>query len=101
MKTRKFNVIGVFELEEKTGIVFNVNNRDIALCHSPVLINFYDLRTGGNILKFQNNDILNISDKDMIEFGKFYISKISDDQWQQAEHKVKTERPLFDFPINK
>jgi len=101
MKTRKFKVIGIFSLEEQTGIVFNVNERQIGLCHRPEFINFYDLRTGGNILKFQDNDMLRISDEDMIEFGKCYISKITTEQWVQGEQKCKTEKPLFEFPINK
>ena len=101
MLTRNIKVIAFNSIVEKAGFLFEENNRQFAFFYQDHNILIYDLYTGANVLKYQDNDLLNLTHDLLIEFARFYISKIAPEQWDEATKKIKTDYPYIDFPVNK
>lgn len=100
MKKISYKIID-FGLDPREGYLFEVNERQFALFITECSVHVHDLKLGARVLWYQQNDLLMLSIDDLIEFAKVYISKITKEQWLQAEMKCKTKYPSIDFPINK
>lgn len=102
MKTHKYKNIHFSDYVEKTGIVFNHENRQFGLRIEPEgnRLIITDLYLGANVLTSLHNDLLKPTNEDLIEFAKSYISKITPDQWTEATERTKTQYPYINFPVN-
>jgi len=100
MKKIQFNIVQFSHFTVHYGFLFEVNNKQFGLSYTDTTVHVHDLYTGGRVLWFQFNDLLKLTDEDLIEFAKFYISKITPEQFEKGYEKTKEEYSYLTFPAN-
>lgn len=100
MKKIQFKIVQFSHFTDHSGFLFEVNNRQFGLSYTDTTVHVHDLYTGGRVIWFQINDMLQITDENLIEFATFYISKITPQQFENALEKVKQDYSYLTFPAN-
>ena len=97
---KKFSVMQFRSINEITGYIFESNGKKFGMSSTSHIINIYELSSGGRVLWFDANNLLNITDEQQIEFAKTYINMIKPEDWEKALTRVKADFSYIDFPIN-
>lgn len=102
MKKQQFKVVQYYSTNTLYGYVFEYNSRQFGLCNDMDRYYLYELESGAKVLSFTINELLNFSIEDNIDFAKYYISKISEDDFLKNIERVKQtdQFKYFQYPIN-
>ena len=100
MKNIHFVKLTQFGTEQLYGYLFEEKDRQFAMQKSFYNVNFFDLTTGGRVFFIGDNDQLSLSDTDLIAFAKYYIRKITPEQWIRSEDRMKEKYCNLTFPLN-
>lgn len=102
MKKRQFKVVAYYSTKTLYGYVFEYNSRQFGLYNDMDRYYLYELESGTKVLSFSINELLNFTIDDNIGFAKYYISKISEDDFLKNIERVKQtdQFKYFKHPIN-